>query len=157
MRYAAVRDLVRNYADSGDHFQEADGYYFASVLLVSDNVFPQMIHDTLARLRVPYNFSYELSGEWGGGRGGGWRPGMKARLEYWVLDDERAFTASEIESALTEIERGADPLQRLRNLFEEEDRVLTRWTQWPDPRANRALALRAGGRARPSSVRRRVL
>ena len=140
LRYLQVRDLIAKHSD--DDWLEDAVCYFLSPELVRDDIFPEEIHRDLQALRVPYDFKYCTSDELGT-RAGGWRPGMREPVEFWIdPDGERLFTLLEICGALENLTLSADQIRALDGLLEEHQRALARLEHATDPRLARSDMLR---------------
>lgn len=140
LRYAQVRDLIARHSD--DDWLEDAVCHFMSSEMVCNDILPEEIHRDLQFLKVPYDFKCHLSGG-SGARAGGWRPGMREPLEFWVdPDGERLFTLKEIRGALEDLRLSADQILVLIGMLEEHQRALVPLEQASDPRLARSNMLR---------------
>lgn len=153
LRFNRVKLLIDQYGKdlSYEDLGAIGEYQFASQTFVRNDEFPELVHETLQALRIPYDYSYALVGMGEGGtRRGGWRPGMRAPFEYSTLDGERVFTQSELREILAARVPVAVRLARITALVQQTDELLRPVGRWPDPRAVQAQALRNSGPSRTS-------
>jgi hypothetical protein len=156
LRFEAVKRLIDQYGkDLSYEDLDVGEYQFASQTFVRDDEFPERVHETLQALKIPYDYGFALAMGKGGARSGGWRPGMRAPLEYATLDGERVFTQSELRKILVARVPVAVRLARITALVQQREEQLPPVGRWPDPRAVQAQALRNSGPSRTSSRPRR--
>lgn len=152
LRFKAVKLLIdQNGKDLSYEDLDAIGeYQFASQTFVRNDEFPELVHETLQALQIPYDYGFALAMGEGGTRRDGWRPGMRAALEYSTLDGERVFTQDELREILAAHVPVAVRLARITALVQQSDEQLPPVGRWPDPRAVQAQTLRNSGPSRTS-------
>lgn len=154
LRFKVVKLLIDQYDSDGfsdGRFEIIGAYQFASPNFVRNDEFPQPLHQILQDLQIPYDYSFALAMNDGGTRAGGWRPGMRAPLEYLTVDGERVFTQGELRDILAARVPVAVRLARIAALVQQTDEQLPPVGRWPDPRAVQAQTLRSSGTPRTSS------